>query len=257
VRSCVRDSEFSKPLTRRVFCCGLVGATTFPLTVLAGKPVTSFLPDEVAGISLPRSQIAIRAADISRRSCPEFLFNHCMRTFLFGALALRRQKLSYHKDAAFVASAFHDFGLLPEFASESGSFEIDGANAAEKFTGTTSLSSADAKVVWYSVALHDTSGAFTRRAGTEAVLVSIGAGSDVDGPSLETDDERKEMQEVVSAFPRLQFKREFTQLLINHCRRKPMSQHGTWLEGLCRETSPAAWSEVSVPRDINSAPFSE
>jgi hypothetical protein len=252
-------SELSAPVasTRRSFCKLAAATAAFPLAALRSKDLKPRLPEEVAGVAMPRSTVALRAAEFSRQSCPEFLFNHCMRTFLFGALALRRQNQGYNPEDAFVAAALHDLGLLPNFASQSGSFEVDGANAAEKFAQQASLGRSDVGIVWFSVALHDTRGAFTRHAGAEATLVSIGAGSDVDGPSLETEDERKQMQEVVAAFPRLQFKRQFTQLLIDHCKRKPMSQHGTWLEGLCRETSPAAWTDLSIPRDIQAAPFAE
>ena len=55
---------------------------------------------------------------------------------------------------------------------------------------------------------------------------------------------------------RLQFKRRFTQLAIDHCRRKPASQRGTWLEGLCREQVPGAFADT-VEQDIAAAPFSE
>jgi hypothetical protein len=216
----------------------------------------SSLPNEVAGIAIPRSRIAVLAANFARQSYPDFLFNHCMRTFLFGALALRRQKLSFNANEAFVAAALHDLGLLPSFASKSQSFEIDGANAAEKFARGAGLDATDADIVWHSVAFHDIRFAITQRAGPEAILVALGAGGDVDGPDLDKDDEKRQVAEVVAAFPRLQFKSRFTSLLVDHCKRKPVSQHGTWLEGLCREQVPAAWTNT-VQKEIVAAPFAE
>jgi hypothetical protein len=241
--------------TRREFCALAVASVAFPVATWARAGAPSELPREVAGVTLPRSAVAVQAAQFARRSCPQFLFNHCMRTFLFGALELRRQKIAFNEDDAFVAAALHDLGLLPEFASKSQSFEIDGADAAEKFA-QQALSGADARIVWHSVALHDTRSAFTRHCGPEAMLVSFGAGSDVDGPSLDSADERRQMQAIVEAFPRLQFKRQFTALLVDQCRRKALSQRGTWLEGLCRETTPAAWTD-SVAAEIAAAPFTE
>jgi hypothetical protein len=88
------------------------------------------------------------------------------------------------------------------------------------------------------------------------MLVAIGAGSDVDGPALATEDERRQMAEIVSAFPRLQFKRRFTELVVDHCKRKPTSQGGTWLEGLCREQVPGAWSDT-VEAEIAGSPFAD
>lgn len=35
---------------------------------------------------MPRTPLALAAAALSRRVGPDFLFNHCMRTFVFGAI---------------------------------------------------------------------------------------------------------------------------------------------------------------------------
>lgn len=249
--------QSSLQLTRRNLTAMVLGTSVCSLTSrVKADDTPASLPAEVAGIAIPRSAIASRAASLARQSCPDFLFNHCMRTYVFGALALQRQKRSYDPDEAFVAAALHDFGLLPAFASKAQSFEIDGANSAEEFALQAGMSAPQADIVWHGVALHDGRFAITRRAGPEAMLVALGAGSDVDGPDLESEDEKKEMAEVVAAFPRLQFKRRFTAILVDHCRRKPLSQRGTWLEGLCREQAPQAWNNT-VEKEIASAPFFE
>jgi len=162
----------------------------------------------------------------------------------------------YNADEAFVAAALHDLGLLPPFASKSQSFEIDGANTAEKFARDNGLDVAEADVVWHGIAFHDVRFSITRRAGPEAMLVARGAAGDVDGPDLGTDADRRQLAEVVGAFPRLQFKRRFTALLIDQCKRKPTSQRSTWLEGLCREQVPGAWNDT-VEKEIMAAPFAE
>jgi hypothetical protein len=212
------------------------------------------LPVRVAGIALPQSALARRAALLSQRVCPDFLFNHGMRTFLFGALFLKKQRLAYDAEAAFVAAALHDVGLLPAYESPRNSFEIDGANQAEKLVRQQS-SAKEGDVVWHAVELHDGKWALTQRQGPEAMLVSYGAGADVDGPDKKVIGQA-ETDAIVAAFPRLQFKRRFTDLLIGHCRRKPTSQRGTWLEGLCREQAPGAWSDT-VEKEIAASSFSE
>jgi hypothetical protein len=45
---------------------------------------------EVAGVEIPRSAVTVKAATYARASYPDFLFNHCMRTFLFGALMMKK-----------------------------------------------------------------------------------------------------------------------------------------------------------------------
>jgi HD domain len=243
--------------TRRRFCAAALslGALGWIAKARAINDVSG-LPSEVAGIAIPRSPVAIRAAALARQSCPDYLFNHCMRTFLIGALAVQRQKLAYNADEAFVAAALHDLGLVPALASKSQSFEIDGANAAEKFARDSGLSPAEADIVWHGIAFHDVRFSITRRAGPEAMLVALGAGGDVVDPRVETDEEKRQLAEVVAAFPRLQFKKRFTALLIDHCKRKPTSQQGTWLEGLCREQVPGAWSDT-VEKAIMAAPYNE
>lgn len=212
------------------------------------------LPSEVAGIKIPRTPLALKAAAYSRQSCPDFLFNHCMRTFLFGAISVGKLGKTYNAEKAFAAAALHDLGLLQAFESAHASFEIDGANAAEKFTRDNGLGAADADIVWHAIVFHDGRWAITQRQGPEAMLVSSGAGADVDGP--DDDISKEQIAEIVAAFPRLGFKTKFTQLAIDHCKRKPLSQRGTWLEGLCREQVPSAFSDT-VEHDIAAAPFAE
>jgi hypothetical protein len=213
------------------------------------------LPSEVAGVTLPQSGLASAAARFAQQNCPDFLFNHCMRTFTFGALLLQRQRLSFNAESAFVASALHDLGLLRPFESPLGSFEIDGADAAEKFVLEHHQSAAQGDQVWHAVEMHDGKWALTARQGPEAMLVSLGAGTDVYGPDP-GELEARQIAEVLAAYPRRQFKRRFTALLIAHCERKPNSQHGTWLEGVCRRHAPGTEAD-SVEQRIATANFPE
>lgn len=245
------------PLTRRMVLASAISVAVCPRWIRA-DPTTSLvstLPQEVAGVAFPNTPIAIKAANFSRAACPDFLFNHAMRTFLFGALYVKQKKLKYDGDTAFVAAALHDLGLLSRFATASSSFEIDGANAAERFMRQADTSTLRADAVWHAVAMHDGKWALTARRGTEAMLVAAGAAADVDGPDNEATDARQ-VEEIVAAFPRLKFKQRFTALLIDHCKRKPISQRATWLEGLCREQVPSAWSD-STEQEIANAPFAE
>jgi hypothetical protein len=237
--------------TRRRALFGLLALTLTPALTRA----QSQTPAEVAGIKLPQSPIARVALQFSRTHCPDYLFNHCMRTFLFGAVALQTQKRAYDADTAFAAAALHDLGLLVAFETPTASFEIDGANRAEQLMIGNGLSPQDADIVWHAIALHDVRFALTRRQGPEAMLVAMGAGCDVDGPDSGLIDARQ-TEEIVAAFPRLQFKKRFTALASDHCKRKPLSQRGTWLEGLCREQAPSAWTDT-VEREIADAPFKE
>ncbi|MGH6821910.1 MAG: hypothetical protein ACREC4_00205 [Methylocella sp.] len=236
-------------ISRRQVLAGGVGLACTPAVGVAQVA----LPSEVAGIPLPRSVLAQRAASLARANCPPFLFNHCMRTFLFGAVAMEHHRVAYSPDKAFAASALHDMGLLPAFESNGGSFELDGADYAEKVARKSGLTVKQADIVWHAIALHDGRFALAEHQGGEAMLVATGAGSDVVGPDPDSID-AKRTAEIVAAFPRFEFKKKFTSLAIDHCKRKPLSQRGTWLEGLCREQAPSVWTDT-VEQAIANAPF--
>jgi hypothetical protein len=243
-------------LTRRAFLTlGAAALWTPRALAAAGTGLALSLPREVAGVAIPRSSVALRAAAFAQQEQPDFLLNHCLRTFVFGALHAAKMGLAFDADAAFIAAAMHDLGLLPAFASEDASFEIDGANAAESFGKSLGMSPRRADVIWHSVEMHDGKWALTSRQSPEAMLVAAGAAADVEGPDPSIID-RRQAAETVDAFPRLQFKTRFTALLLDHCRRKPLSQRSTWLEGLCRRTAPAAWTD-SLEHEIAAAPFAE
>lgn len=214
------------------------------------------LPGEVAGVPLPRAPRALAAVAFARSHCPEYLFNHCMRTYVFGALHLKREQRPYQEEEAFIGAALHDLGLLPEFETASGSFETDGANAAEHWVRSHLGSAAEGDRVWHAVQMHDGAWELTKRQGAEAMLVALGAVTDVYGPDS-GHVERRAVDEVVAAFPRLRFKRRFAALLVAHCERKPDSQRATWLEGLCRAHSTHPTADTLVEQRIAAADFAE
>jgi len=212
------------------------------------------MPKEVAGIAIPDSALAERVIAYARKAYPPFLFNHCMRTYLFGALAMKKLGRRYDAEEAFTGAALHDLGLMPAFESKRAPFEIDGANAAEKFLMDNGIPKERAEVVWHSIVFHDKRWVFAKHQGTEAQLVTFGAGADVVGPRKFVN--QPQIDAVVAAFPRLQFKKQFTAALIGHCKRKPRSQTKTWLEGLCREQVPGAFTDT-VEQEIAAGPFAE
>lgn len=74
--------------------------------------------------------------------------------------------------------------------------------------------------------MHDGDWTLPLRQGPEAMLVYLGASADVDGPNP-GDIEARQIAEVLAAFPRLNFKQRFTDLVVGHCMRKPDSQGAT------------------------------
>lgn len=211
-------------------------------------------PPEVAGITIPQTPLAQKAEQFVRTAEPDFLFNHSVRTYLFGALRLKARNIPYDAEAAYVAALFHDLGLVPRMASPNGSFEIDGANRAEEFVNANGGSAAEAHIVWNAIVMHDMGFPYQRHQGSEALLLGAGAGSDVDGVDPKAIPQAM-IDAVLRAYPRLRFKKQFTAAAIDHCRRKPTSQIG-WLDTLCLKVAPHA-DRGSVEDEIASAPFAE
>jgi hypothetical protein len=211
-------------------------------------------PTEVAGITLPRTPLCCNAYVLCQSSAPAFLLNHSMRTYVFGALHAAHRQQHFDAEPAFVAATLHDLGLLRKFASETGSFEIDGADGAEQFARDHGASAKESSTVWNAVVMHDMRFSIASHQSPEATLVAAGAGADVIGPDEEVISAAA-VRDVVAAFPRLQFKQKFIALLANHCERKPGAQTGTWLEGFCRQHSRSADSRTEEA--IRQAPFPE
>jgi len=190
----------------------------------------------VAGIRLPDSPLAMAAVDLGRAACPPFLFNHCMRTYLFGALLAERDRVSYDQEMIFIAAALHDLGLTRHYASAGQPFEVDGADAAKAFLVANGVTEARTELVWNAIALH--ASVLVEHQPQQVGLVGDGAGADVFGSQVGTLPQGR-VRAIMGGFPRLSFGTEFRDLLVDHCRRKPFSQGGTWLEEFCRLHNPA------------------
>jgi len=230
----------------------IVAASMLPLVgpAVAQSPA----PAEVAGIAIPRTPLAVKAEQYVRGVEPDFLFNHSVRTYLFGALRLKARGISYEPETAYVAALFHDIGLVPNMASPNASFEIDGANKAEAFVKENGGSPDQARTVWNAIVMHDMGGLYEAHQGHDALLLGAGAGGDVDGVDPKVIPQAT-VDAVLRAYPRLQFKTRFTAAAIDHCRRKPTSQIG-WLDTLCLKVAPNA-DRGSVEQEIASATFAE
>jgi hypothetical protein len=226
--------------SRRRFVLALVSGVAVSVSrrVLAGLTAAGSaapLPKVVAGIRLPDTALALAAADLARAACPPFLFNHCMRTFLFGALLAERDRLEYDREMIFIAASLHDLGLTKAYATAEHSFEMDGADAAKAFLISRGVTETRAELVWNAVALH--ASMLVEHQAPQVGVVGSGAGADVFGSQLQSLQPDR-VRAILTAYPRLAFNSEFRDLLVDHCRRKPFAQRGTWLDGFCRVHNP-------------------
>jgi HD domain len=175
------------------------------------------LPSEVAGIRLVDSEIARKAIELSRESCDPYLFNHAVRTFLFGALMGRALGQRFDEELLFLACILHDLGLTDRFQGDL-PFEIQGAEAAKGLLEKNAYPKQRTEIVWDGIAMHaSVIGQFKQ---PEIALVGEGAGADVLGPDLSRI-HTHEVDEVAKAIPRLSFKTAFLKGCTEVVRRHP------------------------------------
>jgi len=193
---------------------------------MANKLVT------VAGVQFPDTTLCNAAVDLLAETSPKFLYNHCIRTYVFGSLAVKAMgRIAIDEEIAFCGSLLHDLGLVPTYAGEN-RFEVDGADAARAFCEKHKVPPARAEKVWEAIALHTSPGIAPRMAG-EVALVHFGAGLEFLGFGL--DQVPPEIvAKILATFPRLHFKSAFRDLLIAHCRRNPAAQILTWTDDVAR-----------------------
>src|SRR5258706_1893212 len=186
----------------------------------------------VAGVIIPDTRLCKAAVDLLESSCPGFLGTHCLRTYIFGSLAVRVLGRSVaDEEAAFCGAALHDLGLVPPYRRDN-RFEVDGADAAREFCSKHLVPSERTDLIWAAIALHTSAGIATRLA-AEIVLVHLGAGLELFGLGLDQVPPQV-VEEVLKQYPRMNFKVEFQNLLIEHCRHNPAVQVLTWSDDVAR-----------------------
>jgi hypothetical protein len=194
----------------------------------------------LAGVTVPDTPLITAALAYLRARQNDVLYNHVVRCWLFGFLiapripALADRDLEVHS----IAALFHDLGLGGDAAGDVISpdkrFEVDGAEAAREFLKREGKPGEWDKhrlqLVWDAIALHST---FSIAAHKEIEVRSCLAGifTDLTGPvgdfgGLVT---KGEWEEIVTAFPRGEFRKTAQKLLCGVCRVKPETTFDNFL----------------------------
>jgi hypothetical protein len=211
----------------------------------------------VAGVRIPDTALCRAAVDLLESSSPEFLCTHCLRTYIFGSLAVRSLGRSVaDEEAAFCAAALHDLGLLPAYRRDN-RFEVDGAEAARQFCVRHKVPPGRADRVWQAIAFHTSAGIATRLA-DEIALVHLGAGLELFGLGLDQVPPAV-VEDVLTSYPRLGFKAEFRNLLIEHCRHNPGAQVLNWTDDVARSAGCTLHGQPipTASQLMSAAPYAE
>ena len=181
-------------------------------------------PKQIAGISIPDSALANKATELVRDTESTLLFDHSLRVYLFGALQGLRQGLKYDPELLYIGAIFHDMGLTEKYRSPAERFEVDGANAARRFLEQHGLPETSIEVVWDAIALHTTPG-IPKWKKPEVALVTAGVEFDVLGLGYH-DVSAEAREQVLAAFPRVDFKREIVRAFADGISHKPETAFG-------------------------------
>ena len=174
----------------------------------------------IAGIEVPDTALVRDAIDLSRSLSEPYLFNHVMRSWLFGILLSEGVELAPNPELLAVSAVLHDLGLTDRYTAEN-RFEVDGANAARAFLKDRGISTQQIQVVWDAIALHTTPSIALHKE-PEVAMTHSGITVDVIGIGLNRIPQDKQ-RAILTEFPRLAFKNQFKTCLCNVVRQKPAS----------------------------------
>jgi hypothetical protein len=211
-----------------------------------------FLPRSVAGVGLVDSQIATEAIILARTVSPPALFNHAVRTYIFGSMIGRASKQSFDDEILYLACILHDLGLTDRFMGDL-PFEIQGAQAAKDFLEANRYPQDRTRLIWDGIAMH--ASVIGQYKQPEIALVGAGAGMDVIG-SDSSHLPKADIDEVLRAFPRLKLKSAFIKTCTDVIRQHPATAGRTFMRDIAERCIPS-FRSTNICDAIASSPFPE
>lgn len=190
---------------------------------------------EIAGIMLPDSPICIATTEYAKRVSAPFLFNHVMRSYVFGELAGQSGAKKYDSELLYIGSVLHDIGLTDDMPANE-RFEIEGADAAQVFLSQQGMDDKSIDIVWDAIALHTTFG-IPQRKQPEIALVQAGAALDVGVMPIDMIPPDF-LERILDAWPRLNFKNAIIEALGGMMKRNPNAAQSNVVSDIAERTIP-------------------
>src|ERR1700743_3417130 len=85
------------------------------------------------GLRFPRTPAATAALSVATRFYSPALFNHCARSYLWGAMYASKHGIAFDDELLYVSAMLHDIGLTDVFDSHRVAFEEAGGHLAWVF----------------------------------------------------------------------------------------------------------------------------
>lgn len=191
------------------------------------------------GMPVPDSAFANRARELISDVAPAYLLNHSVRSYAWAVGLAWHDELEFDPEILYVSALFHDIGLVSAY-DLGGCFEVDGAIAAERFALADGQPASRARAIYDVIALHMLE-TLPPDPASEVVLLWDSTGVDVTGDRF-ADVRPSLIPDVLAAYPRLTFKRDFAAAFADQAARKPT----------CRV---ADMVRTGTLREIEDAPF--
>lgn len=173
---------------------------------------------EIAGITVPDSQLCNATIEFARRVSEPYLLHHVVRSYGFGEAVGRASKLSYDSELLFAGAILHDIGLT-DFVPGNERFELEGADAAKQFLAEQGMIESHIDIVWDAIALHTTQG-IPQRKRPEIALVQTGAALDIGAVPLKLIPDSF-LEQLLEEWPRLGMKEALVGCLHGLYKRNP------------------------------------
>ncbi|WP_134427063.1 HD domain-containing protein [Mycobacterium ulcerans] len=165
--------------------------------------------------------VAQAALRLSRSTESPTVFNHSVRSYLFGELLAAhdgmRHGVDYDSQTLFLGCVLHDLGA-GSAAPGKARFEVEGADLAATLLGEHGCDNEVVDTVWEAIALHTCFGIAERR-GPICYLVHAGVGMDF-GRNAEFVDDRTAAL-IHDQYPRLSMATTLVDAITTHAQRSP------------------------------------
>jgi hypothetical protein len=178
---------------------------TMAATTMSAMPPPPPLPIRIASIDVPQDEISAATWRWAHRSLPEYLLNHSVRSYCWGAEIAAREEWAFDPQILWTASLMHDIGLT-RIPRNTTCFEVEGADIARRFLAGHDMPADATNRVAVAIVLHMRP-SVTLGDGIEAVLLDRATSVDVRGEGYDLI--RAIREGVVGDFPRGAFDRRF------------------------------------------------
>jgi hypothetical protein len=205
------------------------------------------------GLALPDSRAVQEAYAQAGDESEPWLFNHVVRSWLYGAKLTQVRKLSPDAELVAVAVLLHDLGLSRGGAPDR-RFEVVGADAARTFALSQGMGERRAETIWDAIALH-TTGSIGQFKGVDVACSGSGIGCDFGGAGYQQLSE-DDKYVILSAYPRLRMKHELTECLCGIARNHPNTTRDNFIADFGVKYLPG-YTRISAVDFLHNAPFAE